>query len=114
METIPAEGAPEAIAALAAERGIGLVVVGHPVSMSGHHGERARHSEDFAQRLAASAGLTVELQDERLSSAEADRALRAAGADARSRKAAVDRSAAAVILQAWLDAHRAVDPDATD
>jgi putative Holliday junction resolvase len=44
------------------------------------------------------------LQDERLSSVEADRALREAGASGRERRRTVDRSAATVILQAWLDA----------
>ena len=46
----------------------------------------------------------VELQDERLSTVEADRALREAGAGGRARRRAVDRSAATVILQAYLDA----------
>jgi putative Holliday junction resolvase len=45
----------------------------------------------------------VALQDERLSTVEADRALRAAGAGGRDRRRAVDRSAAAVILQSYLD-----------
>jgi putative holliday junction resolvase len=46
----------------------------------------------------------VELQDERLSSVEAERALRKAGARGRAVRDRVDRSAATVILQAWLDA----------
>jgi putative Holliday junction resolvase len=49
----------------------------------------------------------VALQDERLSTVEAERHLREAGITGRARRRAVDRSAAAVILQAWLDATRA-------
>jgi putative Holliday junction resolvase len=46
------------------------------------------------------------MQDERLSTVEAERALRAAGVGGRERRAVIDASAAQVILQAWLDAHR--------
>src|SRR5581483_7854520 len=52
----------------------------------------------------------VVLHDERLSTAEADRRLREAGADGRRRRRAVDRSAATVILQSYLDAHRDGEP----
>ena len=48
----------------------------------------------------------MELQDERLSTVEAERGLREAGVSGADRRRVVDRSAAAVILQAWLDAHR--------
>jgi putative Holliday junction resolvase len=102
-------GAPhdvKAIAAMVREHGVTEVVVGHPRSMSGRAGPRARLSERFAEALEAGLGLPVHLQDERLSTVEADRALRAAGAGGRALRRAVDRSAATVILQAWLDAHR--------
>jgi len=82
-------------------------VVGHPLLMSGRAGERAHLAERFAEALGAVLGLPVVLQDERLSSAEADRALRGAGRSGRERRREVDRSAATVILQAWLDAHPA-------
>jgi putative pre-16S rRNA nuclease len=81
-----------------------LVVVGHPLHLSGEAGERAHHAERFAEALDASLGVPVILQDERLSSVEADRALKEAGASGRERRRTVDRSAATVILQAWLDA----------
>ncbi|HLA93775.1 MAG TPA: Holliday junction resolvase RuvX, partial [Actinomycetota bacterium] len=103
-------GAPadvKAIAELARENGAELVVVGHPLLMSGRAGERAHLAERFAEALGAVLGLPVVLQDERLSSAEADRALRGAGRSGRERRREVDRSAATVILQAWLDAHPA-------
>jgi putative Holliday junction resolvase len=100
-------GAPQdlrAIAGLVAEHGATLVVVGHPLLLSGEAGERAHHAERFAGALEAFLEVPVLLQDERLSTVEADRALAEAGASGRERRRTVDRSAATVILQAWLDA----------
>jgi len=102
-------GAPadvKAIAELVREHDIVAVVVGEPLSMSGEAGSRATHAREFARALEGGLGLPVHLQDERLSTVEAERALRSAGASGRAVRAASDRSAAAVILQAWLDAQR--------
>lgn len=93
----------EAIAKLISELDVALVVVGHPLHMSGEAGMRAGQAETFAETLHAFLGMTVVLHDERLSTVEADRALKAAGAKPRRRRRAVDRSAAAVILQSYLD-----------
>lgn len=100
-------GAPadvKAIADLVHAHGVTLVVIGYPLHLSGEAGERAHHAERFADALDAFLDVPVLLQDERLSSVEADRALREAGASGRERRRTVDRSAATVILQAWLDA----------
>jgi putative Holliday junction resolvase len=102
-------GAPadvKAIAALVGEHDVTLVVVGHPLLLSGEAGERAHHAERFAEALRGFLGVPVLLHDERLSTVEADRALRATGASGRERRRSVDRSAATVILQSWLDAGR--------
>jgi putative Holliday junction resolvase len=95
-----------AIAELARERSVILIVVGVPLSLRGERGTRAGHAEAFAQALAGVVSVPIELQDERLSTVEAERALAAAGTRGRERRRVVDASAAAVILQAWLDAHR--------
>ena len=100
-------GELDAVAGLVTEHGVVLVVVGHPLSMSGGAGPAARHAEAFAEALRSRLTVPVELQDERLSTVEADRTLRRAGASARERRRAVDRTAATVILQAWLDTHGA-------
>jgi putative Holliday junction resolvase len=100
-------GAPQdvkAIADLVAEHDVTLVVVGNPLLLSGQAGERAHLAESFADALRSILPVEVLLQDERLSTAEAERALREAGASGRDRRRTVDRSAATVILQAWLDA----------
>lgn len=95
-----------AVAALVRELHATVVVVGHPRSMSGASGARARHAETFAGALRAIVTVPVELHDERLSTVEAERGLRAAGVSGRRRRQVVDESAAVVILGAWLDAHR--------
>jgi putative Holliday junction resolvase len=99
-------GAPadlKAIAELVPEHEVTLVVVGHPLMLSGEAGTRARHAEEFVAALRQVLSVPVELHDERLSTVEADKALREAGAGSRDRRAAVDRSAAAVVLQSYLD-----------
>ena len=100
-------GAPadlKAIAALVREHDVTLVVLGLPLRLSGEAGPSAKHAEAFAEALGAVLPVPVVLQDERLSTVEADRALREAGAGGRERRRVVDRSAATVILQAYLDA----------
>jgi putative Holliday junction resolvase len=102
-------GAPEdlrAISAIARERSVATIVVGHPLSMSGEAGPSARHAEEFADALRAFTGIPVVLHDERLSTVEAERALREAGVAGRDRRRVVDRTAAVVILRSYLDARR--------
>jgi putative holliday junction resolvase len=100
-------GAPadlKAVAGLVEENDVTLVVLGHPLLLSGEAGVRARHAEAFAEALRGFLSVPVALHDERLSTVEADRALREAGAKGRHRRRAIDRSAATVILQSFLDA----------
>jgi putative Holliday junction resolvase len=100
-------GAPadlKAVATLVREHDVTLVVLGHPLLLSGQVGARARHAEAFAEALRSALDVPVVLEDERLSTVEADKALREAGASGRRRRKLVDRSAATVILQSYLDA----------
>ena len=100
-------GAPQdlkSIAALVRDNDVSLVVVGHPLSMSGHPGPRARLAEEFAGALRSFLDVPVALHDERLSTVEAERGLREAGLSGRDRRRVVDRQAATVILQSYLDA----------
>ena len=102
-------GAPQdvkAIAALVADNDISEVVVGHPLSLSGGAGPRARNAETFVEVLRELLPVPVSLQDERMSTVEAEKALGAAGSRGRDRRSKVDASAATVILQAYLDGAR--------
>jgi putative Holliday junction resolvase len=106
-------GAPhdlKAIAALVRDNAVSLVVVGHPRAMSGRSGARAQGAEEFAGALGAFVGVPVVLQDERLTTQEADRKLRATGARGTERRRKIDQAAATIILQAWLDAQAGSTP----
>jgi putative Holliday junction resolvase len=101
-------GAAAAVLAVVAEHGVSDVVVGIPYELSGKRGHRARRVDAFVAVLRAKlpAGIALHEQDERFSTAEAERALIAADVSRAQRRGVIDRHAAAVILQAWLDAQR--------
>jgi putative Holliday junction resolvase len=80
------------------------LVVGLPFTMAGDEGPQASIVRATVRRLIAPLGIPVAYHDERLTSAEAERAMSAAGADARARRGAVDMVAASVLLQSYLDA----------
>ena len=79
------------------------LVVGHPLHLKGYAGARAQEAERFADWLRRELHLPVELFDERLTTAEAERLLREAGASRAERKRAADQIAATLILQTYLD-----------
>lgn len=92
------------IARLAAEEdGVQAVVVGLPRRLDGTATELTAVVSAFADALSASVGLPVFLQDERLSSREAESRLALREKNWRARKARLDAAAAAVILQDYLD-----------
>ena len=101
-----APGDVQAIAALVRDHAVTLVVVGLPLRLSGERGPEAAHAERFAQALGGFLGVPVELQDERLSTVEAERGLRTAGVAGRRRREVIDQSAATLILQSYLDRRR--------
>lgn len=92
------------IARLAAEEdGVASVVIGLPRRLDGTPNEMTPRVHAFAEQLHAASGLPVMLQDERLSSREAESRLAVRDKDWRSRKRKLDAAAAAVILQDYLD-----------
>ncbi len=95
-----------AIAALAEETDAVVLVVGLPLSLDGTSGPAADAARAEADELAAATGLPVELWDERLTTVTADRDLMAVQMGGRARRKVVDKVAASVMLQAWLDHRR--------
>jgi putative Holliday junction resolvase len=83
-----------------------LVVVGLPLSLDGGRGPAARAAEKEAKQLSSVVGVPVEMYDERFTTVTAERGLLDAGLDGRRRRQVVDKVAAAVMLQAWLDRRR--------
>jgi len=101
-------GAKAELARLAADQGAIEVIVGLPTSLSGREGAAAAGAREFAADLARRLSpIPVRLVDERFTTTEAHDALRRGGKDARARRQVVDAAAAAVLLQAALDAERA-------
>jgi len=89
-----------------------VVVVGLPLSLDGTLGPAARAAEKEAQQLGSVVGVPVEMYDERFTTVTAERGMLEAGLDARRRRQVVDKVAAGVMLQAWLDHRRATwDPE---
>jgi putative Holliday junction resolvase len=93
---------------LVEQRQVQLLVVGVPYSLNGTLGFQARQVQKFAKRLAKALQLPVEYMDERLTSVEAEELLKAEKRSPLSNKSLIDRKAAAIILQQWLDARRSV------
>ena len=82
------------------------IVVGLPLRMSGDEGIQAGKIQEFAEDLRKRFKLPVHLWDERLTSAEANRLLRETDLSIEKRGKAVDRMAAILILQSWMDSRR--------
>ncbi len=94
-----------AIARLVDEHDVGTIVLGLPLTPAGEESEWTREVRDFGRKLADRTGRDVVFQDERMTSARAERAVRSLGLPKheRERKTRVDRAAAVLILQAYLD-----------
>jgi putative Holliday junction resolvase len=91
------------LAEVAAEFEVTQAVVGLPLNMDGTEGASASFARGFAAKLGAALNVPIALQDERLSTFEAESRLRERGLSVKESKAQVDAEAAAVILQDWLD-----------
>jgi putative Holliday junction resolvase len=93
----------QALRAVLAEREVQRVIVGLPLNMDGSEGPMAREVRAFAAVLAEAVKLPVELEDERLTTDEAEQFLREAGLRPSERKRLRDSVAAAVILRGVLE-----------
>lgn len=92
-----------ALDGLAKEREIGLFLMGNPINMGGKEGRQSGWVREFAAALEAYTRVPVQFWDERLTSVEAGRVLRASGISIEKRAAAVDRLSAVILLQSYLD-----------
>ncbi|MDB9311625.1 Holliday junction resolvase RuvX [Spirulina sp. CS-785/01] len=88
------------------EREVTVLVVGLPYSMSGDIGYQAKQVQKYARRLSSALNLSLEFMDERLTSVAAQELMKADKISVSQNKALIDRKAAAIILQQWLDARR--------
>ncbi len=93
----------EIITDLIKETNAEKVVVGLPKRMDGTEGHRAEVTRSFCKDLSEMTGIDVVMQDERLSSSEAHKMLDLGGISGKNRKTKVDKIAAVIILQSYLD-----------
>lgn len=91
------------IEALIEEYGVDTIVLGLPKNMNDTLGERAQFSLEFKEKLERRTGLPVVMWDERLTTVAADKAMMEAGIRRENRKDYVDKIAACLILQGYLD-----------
>lgn len=94
------------IAAQAAEKGVGTIVVGLPRNMDGSEGDSAKNARAFAEALRALVSVPVEMRDERGTTITAHGYLNETDTRGKKRKAVVDAVAATIILQDYLDYRR--------
>ncbi len=92
---------------LIAQYQVETIVLGYPINMDDTVGERAKRTEEFAHVLERRTGLPVVLWDERLTTVAADEILEESGVPAGERKKVIDKVAAGIILQDYLNARQA-------
>src|SRR5947209_4368491 len=91
------------LAQLVRDKNVSLILMGNPVHMSGLEGRQSDYARDFGERLLQATGVAVKLWDERLTTVEAQRVLRDSGISLQKRNQAVDRLAAVILLESYLD-----------
>lgn len=106
LEVIAADEFASRFPAVLAERDVDLIVVGLPTSLDGSEGPSAAGARRLAARVTAMTEIEVELVDERFTTTSAERVLIEGNVRRRRRKEVVDKVAAAVILQGYLEGHR--------
>ena len=94
--------------ALIDEHQIGRIVIGLPRNMDGSESVHFKDVEVFSEALHEHTNVPIEMWEERLTTSEAERILLAADTSRKKRKRVIDKLAAAIILQSWMDAHPAV------
>lgn len=94
------------IETLIAEYEVEKIVLGRPLNMNGTEGDRVELTEAFAEELSRRTGLEIIWMDERLTTVEANRILEETGVAHSARKEHIDKMAAAIILQTYLDTQK--------
>lgn len=106
LDVVSRRALPGMLEGLAREYDIGLVVVGLPTGLGGDEGASATGARQLGTEIGETIGVEVVYVDERFTSRMAESALLESGMKRRDRKETVDKVAAAIILQTYLDSHR--------
>src|SRR5437867_3293261 len=100
-----------AIAKMVAERSVGKIVVGLPRNMDGSIGPKARETQAFVEKLKARVSVPIQMWDERLTTKAAERAMIEADISRKKRRENIDKMAAQLILQSYLDSQQILSVD---
>ena len=114
LEFIPTEpfaSLLDRLKAILREKEVELILVGMPRNMDGSYGEAAVKVQAFVGALREAIALPIQTWDERLTSAQAQRLLIQGGVRREKRKTKVDQTAAAILLQSYLDSYAAQKPE---
>ncbi|MCY3711877.1 MAG: Holliday junction resolvase RuvX [Gemmatimonadetes bacterium] len=114
LETIQTAGSGETLASIVdivEEKQVREIILGLPVHMDGTAGEMAGKVEELADQLRKMVSCDVRTWDERLTSVSARRAMHEMGGATRGDKGSLDRIAATLLLQNYLDFRRDVDKE---
>ena len=106
LDAEPADSLATRIAQAAADNAAGRIVVGLPLRLDGSRGPEAAAAQRLASELRRASRLPVQTVDERLTTVAAERSLLEGGVRREKRRAAIDRVAAVILLQAHLDRAR--------
>ncbi len=112
LEFVPAEPLAQAlqrVADIVRDRQVGQIVVGMPRNMNGTYGPAAEKTRAFIAALREVVAAPIKTWDERLTSTQANRYLIASGMSREKRKTKVDQTAAAILLQSFLDSENQAD-----
>jgi len=103
LPATPADTLPERIATAAAGQAADRIIIGLPLPLDGSRGPEAAAAERLATGVRKASGLPVQMVDERLTTAAAERSLIEGGMRREKRRASIDRIAAVILLQGHLD-----------
>ena len=91
---------------VAEENDVGEIIIGLPINMNGTYGPKAKEIMEFTDRLTKLTAMPVKTWDERLTTVQAERAMLEGDLSRAKRRGAIDRIAAQIILQSYLDSRK--------
>lgn len=103
LDVVPRSEVADRVADIASTHDVGKLIIGLPTGLGGHEGSSAQGARELGEELSARTGLPVEYVDEKFTSRLAEGALLDSGMRRRKRRETVDKVAAAIILQTYLD-----------
>lgn len=106
LEVVSRDDVVDRVVAAVDEYDVGAIIIGLPTGLGGHEGESAEGARELGDEIAEVTHLEIEYVDERFTSRLAESSLLESGMKRRDRRETVDKVAAAIILQTYLDSHQ--------